>query len=108
MRREKRAKNAPVKLLTAAPTDRRTQSCYPPRDGGFPVFRFFVRPQKHPKNAHAHRKMASLTARNGYSMTSFLTSGIGQRWKTAFVFVSKAIRKLLILREGERHGVAEL
>src|SRR6266446_3317357 len=23
-----------------------------------------VRPQKHPKNAHAHRKMASLTARN--------------------------------------------
>ena len=28
----------------------------------------------------------SLTARIGYSMTSFLTSGIGQRWKTAFVF----------------------
>src|SRR6266581_2991521 len=45
-----------------------------------------MRPQKHSKNAHVHRKMASLTARNGYSMTSFLTSGIGQRWKTAFVF----------------------
>jgi hypothetical protein len=39
-----------------------------------------VRPQKRPKNARAHRKMGSLTPGIGYSMTSSLTSAIGQRW----------------------------